>query len=230
MADWRTHSLVHQQLQDVVLTQQQQIRRFGQTIKQREVESVSREEFDVVVKELEVRTFEANRDNLQTSTYSILCMNNNERLEHAKTKALLFKESEKLQFSLGEIEILMKQLDREKKAFENALGSIKNKALKESTKNDKLISKCNEIENQMEKQDDILSRKEGQIEELYQLLAKQKDTLKHQVADFEIQKQQDAYIARVLKEKKRKSTQTRGERANSMQSPETGIELGSLAL
>ncbi|GCB61760.1 spermatogenesis-associated protein 24-like isoform X2 [Scyliorhinus torazame] len=207
MADWRTHSLVHQQLQDVVLTQQQQIRRFGQTIKQREVESVSREEFDVVVKELE-----------------------NERLEHAKTKALLFKESEKLQFSLGEIEILMKQLDREKKAFENALGSIKNKALKESTKNDKLISKCNEIENQMEKQDDILSRKEGQIEELYQLLAKQKDTLKHQVADFEIQKQQDAYIARVLKEKKRKSTQTRGERANSMQSPETGIELGSLAL
>ncbi|XP_038645925.1 spermatogenesis-associated protein 24-like [Scyliorhinus canicula] len=206
MADWRTHSLVHQQLQDVVLTQQQQIRRFGQTIKQREVESVSREEFDVVVKELE-----------------------NERLEHAKTKALLFKESEKLQFALGEIEILMKQLDREKKAFENALGSIKNKALKESTKNDKLKSKCNEIEHQMEKQDDILSRKEGQIEELYQLLAKQKDTLKQQVADFEIQKQQDAYIARVLKEKKRKPTQTLGERANSMQSPETGIELGSLA-
>ncbi|XP_067890585.1 spermatogenesis-associated protein 24-like isoform X2 [Heterodontus francisci] len=131
----------------------------------------------------------------------------NERLEHAKTKALLSKESEKLQFALGEIEILMKQLDREKKAFENALESIKNKAVKESTKNDKLISKCSEIESQMEKQDDILSNKEDQIKELCHLLAKQKDALKQQVTDFEIQKQQDAYIARVLKEKKRKTFQ-----------------------
>ncbi|XP_041056704.1 spermatogenesis-associated protein 24-like isoform X3 [Carcharodon carcharias] len=151
-------------------------------IKQREEESVSREEFDVVVKELE-----------------------NERLEHAKTKALLFKESEKLQFALGEVEILLKQLDREKKAFENALESIKNKALKESTKNDKLISKCNEIENQMEKQDDILTTKEVQIKELCHLLAEQKEALKQQVTDFEIQKQQDAYIAHVLKGKKRKT-------------------------
>ncbi|XP_078408666.1 spermatogenesis-associated protein 24-like isoform X1 [Cetorhinus maximus] len=182
MADWETHSLVHRQLQDVVLTQQQKIRSFGQMIKQREEESVSREEFDIVVKELE-----------------------NERLEHAKTKALLFKESEKLQFALGEVEILMKQLDREKKAFENALESIKNKAWKESTKNDKLISKCNEIENQMEKQDDILTTKEVQIKELCHLLAEQKDALKQQITDFEIQKQQDAYIAHVLKGKKRKT-------------------------
>ncbi|XP_041056702.1 spermatogenesis-associated protein 24-like isoform X1 [Carcharodon carcharias] len=182
MAAWETHSLVYWQLQDVFLTQQQKIRSFGQMIKQREEESVSREEFDVVVKELE-----------------------NERLEHAKTKALLFKESEKLQFALGEVEILLKQLDREKKAFENALESIKNKALKESTKNDKLISKCNEIENQMEKQDDILTTKEVQIKELCHLLAEQKEALKQQVTDFEIQKQQDAYIAHVLKGKKRKT-------------------------
>ncbi|XP_078084100.1 spermatogenesis-associated protein 24-like [Mustelus asterias] len=182
MADGETHGLVQQQLRDVILTQQRHIQSCARMIQQREEESVSREEFDVVVEDLE-----------------------NERLEHAKTKALLFKESEKLQFALGEIEILMKQLDREKKAFENALESIKNKALKESTKNDKLISKCNEIENHMEKQDDILSMKEVQIKELSQLLAKQKDSLKQKVTDFEIQRQQDAYIARVLKEKKRKT-------------------------
>uniref|UniRef100_UPI00398EC86A spermatogenesis-associated protein 24-like isoform X1 n=1 Tax=Pristiophorus japonicus TaxID=55135 RepID=UPI00398EC86A len=177
-----THSVVHRQLRDIVLVQQRKIRSFGEMIRHREEESVSREEFEDVEKELE-----------------------NERLEHVKTKALLSKESEKLQFALGEIEILMKQLEREKKAFENALESIKNKALKESTKNDKLISKCNEIESQIEKQDDILSTKEDQIKELCHLLEKQKDVLKQQVTDFEIQKQQDAYIARVLEEKKRKT-------------------------
>ncbi|XP_067843264.1 spermatogenesis-associated protein 24-like [Heptranchias perlo] len=177
-----THSVVHGQLQDIVLMQQRKIRSFCEMIRQREEESVSREEFEDLLKELE-----------------------NEKLEHAKTKASLSKESERLQFALGEIEILMKQLEREKKAFENALESIKNKALKESTKNDKLISKCNEIESQIEKQDDILSTKEDQIKELCHLLAKQKDILKQQVTDFKIQKQQDAYIARVLEEKKRKT-------------------------
>uniref|UniRef100_UPI00398F0E95 spermatogenesis-associated protein 24-like isoform X2 n=1 Tax=Pristiophorus japonicus TaxID=55135 RepID=UPI00398F0E95 len=96
-----THSVVHRQLRDIVLVQQRKIRSFGEMIRHREEESVSREEFEDVEKELE-----------------------NERLEHVKTKALLSKESEKLQFALGEIEILMKQLEREKKAFENAFVSL----------------------------------------------------------------------------------------------------------
>ncbi|XP_072435883.1 spermatogenesis-associated protein 24-like isoform X1 [Chiloscyllium punctatum] len=182
MAEGETHCVVYQQLRDVIIEQQRKICAFEELVKQREEKTAYREELEAVVKELE-----------------------DEKLEHAKTKALLSKESEKLQFALGEIEILMKQLDREKKAFENALESIKNKALKESTKNDKLISKCNEIENQMEKQDGILSIKEDQIKNLNQLLEKQKDTLRQKVTDFEIQKQQDAYIARVLKDKKRKT-------------------------
>ena len=49
------------------------------------------------------------------------CLNllfQNEQLEHSKTKTLLAKESEKLEFALGEINILNKQLKREKDTFE----------------------------------------------------------------------------------------------------------------
>ncbi|XP_069791076.1 spermatogenesis-associated protein 24-like isoform X4 [Narcine bancroftii] len=154
--DLETYRVVHQQLQDLVLMQQQQVESFGEMIRNREEESVRAKMYDDVVKELE-----------------------NERLEHAKTKALLSKESEKLQFALGEVEILTKQLEREKKAFENALESIKNKTLKELNKNDKLKSKCNDIESKIEKQEDILSSKEDQIKELCHQLAKQKATLKY---------------------------------------------------
>lgn len=41
-----------------------------------------------------------------------------EEEEHGKTKMLLVKESEKLQFALGEIEVLSKQLERERRVFE----------------------------------------------------------------------------------------------------------------
>ncbi|XP_055494682.1 spermatogenesis-associated protein 24-like isoform X2 [Leucoraja erinacea] len=166
-ADTDAHIVVHRQLQDIVLVQQQQIEYFSEMIKNKEEESVSIKIYEDVVKELE--------------------------------------ESEKLQFALGEVEILMKQLEREKKAFENALESIKNKAWKEVNKNDKLKSKCNDIENKVEKQEDILSSKEDQIKELCHQLAKQKATLKQQVTEFEIQKQQNAYIERVLEGKKKKA-------------------------
>ncbi|XP_042192347.1 spermatogenesis-associated protein 24 isoform X2 [Callorhinchus milii] len=173
-----THLVVHGQLRDIVLAQQRMVHKLEIQIRQHEKDSVGRMEFEDLVKELE-----------------------DEKLEHSKTKASLSKESEKLQFALGEIEVLMKQLEREKKAFEQALESIKNKALKESTKNDKLITKCSAIENQMEKQEDILTTKDNQIKDLCHLLSKQKEALRKQTNEFEIQKQQDAYIARVLETK-----------------------------
>lgn len=43
-----------------------------------------------------------------------------EKAAHAKTRALLAKEEEKLQFALGEVEVLSKQLEKEKMAFEKA--------------------------------------------------------------------------------------------------------------
>lgn len=66
-----------------------------------------------------------------------------EKAAHAKTKALLAKEEEKLQFALGEVEVLSKQLEKEKMAFEKALSSVKSRVLQESSKKDQLITKCN---------------------------------------------------------------------------------------
>uniref|UniRef100_A0A2K5HE95 Spermatogenesis associated 24 n=1 Tax=Colobus angolensis palliatus TaxID=336983 RepID=A0A2K5HE95_COLAP len=66
-----------------------------------------------------------------------------EKAAHAKTKVLLAKEEEKLQFALGEVEVLSKQLKKEKLAFEKALSSVKSKVLQESSKKDQLITKCN---------------------------------------------------------------------------------------
>ncbi|XP_064133017.1 spermatogenesis-associated protein 24 isoform X3 [Loxodonta africana] len=68
-----------------------------------------------------------------------------EKAAHAKTKVLLAKEEEKLQFALGEVEVLSKQLEKEKLAFEKALSSVKSKVLQESSKKDQLITKCNGI-------------------------------------------------------------------------------------
>nr|KAF6448956.1 spermatogenesis associated 24 [Rousettus aegyptiacus] len=66
-----------------------------------------------------------------------------EKAAHAKTKVLLAKEEEKLQFALGEVEVLSKQLEKEKLAFEKALSTVKSRALQESSKKDQLITKCN---------------------------------------------------------------------------------------
>nr|KAF6482198.1 spermatogenesis associated 24 [Molossus molossus] len=66
-----------------------------------------------------------------------------EKAAHAKTKVLLSKEEEKLQFALGEVEVLSKQLEKEKLAFEKALSTVKSRALQESSKKDQLITKCN---------------------------------------------------------------------------------------
>ncbi|XP_019342667.1 spermatogenesis-associated protein 24 [Alligator mississippiensis] len=127
-----------------------------------------------------------------------------EEEEHGKTKMLLVKESEKLQFALGEIEVLSKQLERERRVFEKTLASVKSKALKESTKKDKLISKCNEIEHHILKQEDILNGKENEIKALQHFITRQKQVLKSQVWDLNIQKQQECYIVRVLDKKQKK--------------------------
>ncbi|XP_045301721.1 spermatogenesis-associated protein 24 isoform X2 [Leopardus geoffroyi] len=97
-----------------------------------------------------------------------------EKAAHAKTKVLLAKEEEKLQFALGEVEVLSKQLEKEKLAFEKALSSVKSRALQESSKKDQLITKCNEIESHIIKQEDILNGKENEIKELQQVISQQK--------------------------------------------------------
>ncbi|ETE68621.1 Spermatogenesis-associated protein 24, partial [Ophiophagus hannah] len=112
-----------------------------------------------------------------------------EEKEHAETKNTLAITSERLQFALGEIDILSKQLEWEKQAFDKALSQVNSKVLKQSLQKDKLISKCIgklndsqlpivEIETHIQKQENILSCKENEIKELHYFVNKQKQILK----------------------------------------------------
>ncbi|XP_038627278.1 spermatogenesis-associated protein 24 isoform X1 [Tachyglossus aculeatus] len=146
-----------------------------------EVKTVSKDDYDTVVKKLEA-----------------------EKAEHAKTKSRLAKESEKLQFALGEVEVLARQLEREKEAFEKALSGVQSKVLKESSQKDKLLTKCTEIESRIHKQEGILHVRENEIKELHRIITQQKHSFRTQVSDLRIQKQQERYITQALEKKKKK--------------------------
>ncbi|XP_014446299.1 spermatogenesis-associated protein 24 isoform X2 [Tupaia chinensis] len=112
--------LAFDQLRDVIESQEELIHQLRNVMVLQDENFVSKEEFQAVEKKLV-----------------------EEKAAHAKTKVLLAKEEEKLQFALGEVEVLSKQLEKEKLAFEKALSSVKSKALQESSKKDQLITKCN---------------------------------------------------------------------------------------
>ncbi|XP_066889502.1 spermatogenesis-associated protein 24 isoform X3 [Kogia breviceps] len=144
--------LAFDQLRDVIESQEELIHQLRNVMVLQDENFVSKEEFQAVEKKLV-----------------------EEKAAHAKTKVLLAKEEEKLQFALGEVEVLSKQLEKEKLAFEKALSSVKSRALQESSKKDQLITKCNEIESHIIKQEDILNGKENEIKELQQVISQQKE-------------------------------------------------------
>ncbi|XP_036872317.1 spermatogenesis-associated protein 24 isoform X4 [Manis javanica] len=143
--------LAFDQLRDMIEFQEDLIHQLRHVMVLQDENLVSKEEFQAVEKQLV-----------------------EEKAAHSKTKVLLAKEEEKLQFALGEVEVLSKQLEKEKLAFEKALSSVKSKALQESSKKDQLITKCNEIESHIIKQEDTLSGKENEIKELQQIISQQK--------------------------------------------------------
>ncbi|XP_065730575.1 spermatogenesis-associated protein 24 [Phocoena phocoena] len=175
--------LAFDQLRDVIEAQEELIHQLRNVMFLQDENFVSKEEFQAVEKKLV-----------------------EEKAAHAKTKVLLAKEEEKLQFTLGEVEVLSKQLEKEKLAFEKALSSVKSRALQESSKKDQLITKCNEIESHVIKQEDILNGKENEIKELQQVISQQKEIFRNHMSDFWIQKQQENYMVQVLDQKHKKAS------------------------
>ncbi|XP_028669288.1 spermatogenesis-associated protein 24-like [Erpetoichthys calabaricus] len=173
-------TLVYEQLRDVIEIQQRILVDFKQKDEDREEIMVPRKQYEAVLKQLE-----------------------EEKLRHKETQILLAMENEKSEFASGETEVLKKQLQKERESFEKTLTIVKKKALKESTKNDKLISRYNEIESVALKHKDMLNEKETEIKKLHHRLNKQKVTLKVQMTDLHIQKKQEDYIAQILEKKKK---------------------------
>ncbi|XP_019279891.1 spermatogenesis-associated protein 24 isoform X2 [Panthera pardus] len=188
--------LAFDQLRDVIESQEELIHQLRNVMVLQDENFVSKEEFQAVEKKLV-----------------------EEKAAHAKTKVLLAKEEEKLQFALGEVEVLSKQLEKEKLAFEKALSSVKSRALQESSKKDQLITKCNEIESHIIKQEDILNGKENEIKELQQVISQQKQIFsqlhcRNHMSDYRIQKQQENYMAQVLDQKHKKASGTHQARSH----------------
>ncbi|XP_015779355.1 PREDICTED: spermatogenesis-associated protein 24-like isoform X1 [Acropora digitifera] len=165
-----SYAIVNKQLQDVIRFQHTVIARMKAKMSRTD-DRVSRDEYDKLVRELE-----------------------EEKLNHVRTKAKLASESEKLQFALGEIDILNKQIQREKATFENVYGQVKTKAMEENQEKKQFLTKCQAMEELCSKQDDILTTKDAKIKELKQRLVRQKQVHQQQLSDLDIHRQQEQYI------------------------------------
>ncbi|XP_068743193.1 spermatogenesis-associated protein 24-like [Montipora capricornis] len=163
-------TIVNKQLQDVVRFQHTVIAKMKAKMSRTD-DRVSRDEYDKLARELE-----------------------EEKLNHVRTKAKLASESEKLQFALGEIDILNKQIQREKTTFENVYGQVKSKALEENQEKKQFQTKCQAMEELCSKQDDVLTTKDAKIKELRTRLVRQKQVHQQQLSDLDIHRQQEQYI------------------------------------
>ncbi|XP_074640721.1 spermatogenesis-associated protein 24-like [Tubulanus polymorphus] len=180
------HKIVQEQLKDVILLQMNHNDRLNDMVSFQANSSICKEEYDRLLKQLE-----------------------QERYEHAKTRTILIEVEDKLAFAQGEIEILKKQIEREKQQYDQAFGELKNQALKESSKKVALQLKVSEIEKKVEKKEDALNSRQNQIKELNSKLARQRQEYDKKISDITVTKQQDLYIAKMLekdgqKKKKRK--------------------------
>ncbi|KAJ8406133.1 hypothetical protein AAFF_G00310210 [Aldrovandia affinis] len=172
---FNTSGVVFEQLQDVIRIQQSVILSLNEKLFLQGKAMVPADEYERVVFDLK-----------------------EERHQHNQIRERLSKESEKLNFAIGEIQVLTRQLEREKESFEKALHLEKTKARKELSKNDKLTIKCDRIKSIILKREDILNEKENQIKELESKLEKQRKTLGTRLTEMEIQRQQEEYMAQAL--------------------------------
>lgn len=123
---------------------------------------------------------------------------NEEKLEHEKTKVLLQKEQNRCQFALGEIDILTKHLEKEKREHDELIKSVNLKASRETKRSDLLHIQCTEHEEAIQRHRDELRLKDNEILNLKQRLKSQKDAHKNLLDDIELERVQHEYMTRSL--------------------------------
>ncbi|XP_071090937.1 spermatogenesis-associated protein 24-like [Haliotis cracherodii] len=195
-----SHIIVQNQLRDIILAQNEVVTRLGQNVSQQESfireNLMSREDHQSKMQELQVSMLE---DYVPRDDYEkVLNDYETEKLEHAQTKGKLMEVTDKLEFALGQIEVLTKQLEREKTAFENAFGSLKTKAIKETSKNQQLENRCQDIARRCSEKEGVLHQKQEEIRVLERKLREQARVSKYRVSELEVQRQQDRYIASIM--------------------------------
>ncbi|XP_062567590.1 spermatogenesis-associated protein 24-like [Saccostrea cucullata] len=198
--------LVQRQLQDIILTQKSVIERLSEDVSLQETslrESfLSRDTYEEDLRKLERSVQE---DYVPKEDYIQLeSQIEEERKEHAKTRTELSEVTDRLEFALGEIEILTKQLAREKEAFQRAFGDVRSQAMKETSKNIKLESKCSEISKKVEHQEQDLNKKKEALQKLEKKIREKEIEHKKQLTEVEIEKKHEQYISRLMEEQDQK--------------------------
>jgi len=174
-----SHSIVSSTMKDLFRVQQDSLARVRSTAEQQRIASVRRSVYEQAQNDLAM-----------------------EKMEHSKTKLLLQKETEKLEFINGENEILKQQMLKEQENYETSIKHLRAKASRESKRCDFLQEKYVETEKLLEKQDLQLREKDNEIRALKEQLRVQRDTHKMTLKEIDINKMQQEYMAKTLEKHK----------------------------
>ncbi|KAK6186330.1 hypothetical protein SNE40_008384 [Patella caerulea] len=198
--DLPTYVLIQAQIQDVFKTQVEQLQRLNEdvchqksvleeSLLTREDEKKNMRDLQATIKDKYVPKEEFEKILLELQT---------ERYEHARTRNKLTEVTDKLEFSLGEIEILTKQLEREKLSFEASYNSLKNKTVQMSNRQKDVESKWTETKTRCKNLEVKMHDKDEEIKRLQNLLVEQNHKYKQKVGEIDVEKQQEQYIAQMM--------------------------------
>lgn len=138
---------------------------------------------------------------LETEKYEDVCNHlQREKVRHTQTKCLLSAEQEKAHLAFTEVQVLSRQLDREKATFEKAFGLLKSRSLSDSTKSETLLAKSSALESLVAGKDEAIARLEGQVYELTGRIREMKQAHKMELQDANVRIQQELYLAKHFQE------------------------------
>ncbi|ESO98390.1 hypothetical protein LOTGIDRAFT_231437 [Lottia gigantea] len=202
-----THVIIQRQLQDVIKSQAEMLNHLDESIQQQnsqlEETYIAREteknKLNVLKKSIEDRYI------LKEDFIVVDSALKEERFEHNKTKHKLKEVTDKLDFSLGEIEILTKQLEREKASFDSSYKSIKNKLSQSNDYNRELEKKLTESKKRCRVNEEVIKTKDDEIRRLQDQVKQLQSKFKQKVGEIDVEKQQELYIAKMMEGKKTKA-------------------------
>ncbi|XP_063433150.1 spermatogenesis-associated protein 24-like [Mytilus trossulus] len=209
--DLPSHILVQNQMQDIIFTQKNVIEKLSQDLSSHEDSMresfASKSIYEEELKNLQrsIRDDYVPRSKLEEAENDL----QEERLSHLNTKKQLNDVSDRLEFALGEIEVVTKQIEREKAAFQKAFGTVQTKAIQETSKSIKLERKYTDVTKQCEKQQDDLESKTEELKFLEGKVKEQEVVYKKKLNELEIQKKQDRYIAKMMEDQSRRKNKTK---------------------
>ncbi|XP_070210277.1 spermatogenesis-associated protein 24-like [Littorina saxatilis] len=198
------HVIVQRQIREVLLLQNAAVEHLHESMTGQETfirdHLVPREEHFTKLKEVEqtLQQSYVTREEYDELTAKL----EHEQHSHAQTKLRLMEVTDKLDFTLSEVDILSKQLSKEKDTFQHIVDSLRSQVAKGNSWNQELDGKYAACQRQCQELEGRLASREATIEALEQRLAEQQKECEHKMEEKEIEKQQDQYVQRMMDQQK----------------------------